>query len=79
MDTVACNQRFSRKGVIMSNNSQQEVTLLFSGGPDSTTLLFDLIDRGYLVHALTYNFGESEGAQERQHAEAVATVRSLLR
>lgn len=44
--------------------SYNEVTLMYSGGPDSTTLLYDLINQGYRVHALTYNFGEMEGSKE---------------
>lgn len=49
----------------------ESVVLLFSGGPDSTTLLYDLVAQGKHVHALTFNFGEAEGWQEREHARAV--------
>ncbi len=32
--------------------------LIFSGGVDSTTLLYDLISQGYEVHALSFNYGQ---------------------
>lgn len=36
------------------------VALLLSGGPDSTTLLYDLLNQGKEIYAVTFNFGETE-------------------
>lgn len=41
------------------------MALLYSGGPGSTVLLYDLLLRGNKVHALTFNFGEQEAGNEK--------------
>ena len=46
-----------------------KVVLLYSGGPDSTTLLYDLCNSGKHVIALTYNYGQIESEQELKHAK----------
>ena len=51
--------------------TNKKVALLFSGGPDSTTLLFDLIDQGREVVALTFDFGEAEGYKELIAAKSI--------
>lgn len=38
--------------------SNKKCVLILSGGMDSGTLLFDLHDQGYDVHALTVNYGQ---------------------
>ncbi|WP_341828318.1 7-cyano-7-deazaguanine synthase [Trueperella pyogenes] len=48
---------------------RRNVALLFSGGPDSTTLLYDLARDGYFVHALHFNFGEKSTKSVHQIAE----------
>lgn len=52
--------------------SKNKVALLLSGGPDSVTLLYDLLAQGHEVVALTYNFGEAEAQNERDAATAIA-------
>ncbi|MFW0155971.1 7-cyano-7-deazaguanine synthase [Rothia sp. P6271] len=49
-----------------------KVALLFSGGPDSTSLLYDLLDQGHEVITFTFNAGEFEAEAERRHAKATA-------
>lgn len=44
---------------------------MFSGGPDSTTLLYDLRAEGRHVHALTFSFGEAESLNERKAAVSI--------
>lgn len=46
--------------------------LLLSGGPDSTLLAHELVAEGKDVLAVTFNFGEAEGAAERRCATSVA-------
>jgi len=36
----------------------EKVVLILSGGMDSTTLLYDLIDQGKEVHTITYDYGQ---------------------
>lgn len=36
----------------------EKVVLILSGGMDSTTLLYDLIDQGKHVYAITYDYGQ---------------------
>ena len=45
--------------------------LILSGGIDSSTLLFHLIDRGYEVHALTFNYGQRH-SKEIEYAKKIA-------
>ena len=42
---------------------------LMSGGPDSTTLLYDLLDQGYKAHCLLYDYGQRH-IKELSFAEA---------
>jgi 7-cyano-7-deazaguanine synthase len=35
-----------------------KAVLILSGGLDSTVLLYDLLSRGYSVHAITFNYGQ---------------------
>ena len=35
-----------------------DVVLILSGGLDSTTLLYDLIDQGVTVHHIGFNYGQ---------------------
>jgi len=37
---------------------KEKVVLILSGGLDSTTLLYDLIDRGYDVRAVSFNYSQ---------------------
>lgn len=52
--------------------TKSKVALLFSGGPDSTTLLYDLVAQGKDVVTVTYNFGEAEGENEQSAAARIA-------
>lgn len=53
--------------------NHNRVALLLSGGPDSTTLLYDLLNQGKEIYAVTFNFGETEGCNESQHAQRIVT------
>lgn len=39
---------------------QMKAVLILSGGLDSTTLLYKLLADGYLVDALTFNYGQKQ-------------------
>ncbi|HIQ50039.1 MAG TPA: 7-cyano-7-deazaguanine synthase, partial [Nanoarchaeota archaeon] len=45
--------------------------LILSGGMDSSTLLFYLLNEGYRVHALTFNYGQRH-AKEIEYATKIA-------
>lgn len=36
----------------------KKAVIIFSGGMDSTTLLYDILNQGYEVHALSFNYGQ---------------------
>lgn len=55
-------------------NPMKEAVIILSGGMDSVTLLYDLLDRGYLVHALTFNYRQRH---RRELLAAKATVELL--
>jgi 7-cyano-7-deazaguanine synthase len=40
-----------------------DVVLILSGGLDSTTLLYDLINQGKTVHALSFNYGQKHSKE----------------
>lgn len=40
-----------------------DVVLILSGGMDSTTLLYDLIDQGKTVHAISFNYGQKHSKE----------------
>lgn len=44
------------------------VVLILSGGVDSTTLLYDLVDQGYNVYALGFNYGQKH-VKELEYAK----------
>lgn len=48
--------------------------LLLSGGADSSTLLYDLINQGKTVIALTFDFGEREGSNEMVAASRICEL-----
>lgn len=54
-------------------NTKDKAVLLLSGGPDSVTLLHDLMSQGVEVTTLTFDFGEKESLQEKEHAQRVAS------
>ncbi|MBT2259800.1 7-cyano-7-deazaguanine synthase [Priestia megaterium] len=47
----------------------EKAVLLFSGGPDSTTLAYWIKEKGYDLNTLTFNFGEEEGEAEQRTAQ----------
>lgn len=52
---------------------KEPAVLLLSGGPDSSTLAFDLVkNQGKKVLALTFNFGEKEAKAEIESAKKIA-------
>ena len=42
-----------------------KAVLIFSGGMDSTTLLYDLIDQGYEVAAVTFDYSQKHKKEIR--------------
>lgn len=40
------------------NVKKRKVVLIFSGGMDSTTLLYDLVDYGYAVYCLSFDYNQ---------------------
>ena len=53
-----------------------KVVLILSGGLDSTTLLYDLIDRGYEVYALSFNYNQKH-LKEVKMAEKTCKILSV--
>ncbi len=51
----------------------------FSGGLDSTTLLYHLRAEGHAVKALSADYGQRHGARENQAAEAIAQLLGVER
>jgi len=47
--------------------------VILSGGMDSTTLLYDTLNRGYKVRALSFNYGQRH-VRELEYAKATCTV-----
>jgi len=45
-----------------------DAVLILSGGVDSTTLLYDLVDQGYNVYALGFNYGQKH-VKELEYAK----------
>jgi len=43
---------------MIEKNNENKVVLIFSGGMDSTTLLYDLIKRNKIVYALSINYNQ---------------------
>jgi 7-cyano-7-deazaguanine synthase len=51
----------------------EKCVLILSGGMDSGTLLFDLMEQGYDIHALTVNYGQRH-AKEIECAKKLAEI-----
>ncbi len=51
----------------------EKIVLILSGGMDSGTLLFDLMEQGYEIHALTINYGQRHG-KEIECAKKLAEI-----
>lgn len=60
----------------MFKKSQEETplraSLVFSGGQDSTTCLYWALDRGYLVHPITFDY-------EQRHRRELEAARNILK
>jgi 7-cyano-7-deazaguanine synthase len=56
--------------------SQHDSVAVFSGGMDSTTLVYDMLQRGYTPHLLSFNYGQRH-AKELGHAKAIAELLGL--
>jgi 7-cyano-7-deazaguanine synthase len=54
---------------------KQKACLIFSGGIDSTTLLYKLLDEGKEVSTVTFNYGQ----RHRPELEAAHTILQLLK
>ncbi len=55
--------------------SSLKAALILSGGLDSTVLLYDLLSKGYFVHALTFNYGQRHS---REIESAVSITFNLI-
>lgn len=54
----------------------EEVVLLLSGGMDSTTLLYYLLEKGYHVHTLTFDYGQKHN-REIESARKIAKINDV--
>lgn len=64
-----------------SNQDIEKAVVLLSGGIDSSVCLAIALDRGYTVHALSFDYGQRhrrELESARQVAEALAVERRLI-
>ena len=50
---------------------KDKAVLILSGGIDSSTLLYHLLDKGYEVHALTFYYGQKH-SKEIEHSKIIA-------
>ena len=66
----------------MNNPIPPKTIHLLSGGLDSTVLLYALKDKGHTLHALFFDYGQPQLAQERlqseHHAAALKVKRSVI-
>jgi 7-cyano-7-deazaguanine synthase len=63
-------------------SERKEAILLLSGGIDSTTVLVDLAFKGYKVHCLIFDYGQSlikEVELSRENAQAMGGVPAVLK
>jgi len=44
---------------------KEKVVIILSGGMDSTTLLYDIVQQGYDVHAISFNYGQKHKKELR--------------
>lgn len=52
----------------------EKCVIILSGGVDSTTLTYDLLNQGYEIHPITYNYGQK---QQPEISAAKATCKAL--
>lgn len=52
-------------------SDRKKAVIILSGGIDSSTLLYHLLDQNYAVHALTFNYGQKH-SREIEHAKLIA-------
>ena len=55
-----------------TNPHSAQAVLILSGGMDSTTLLYDIIDQGYDVHAVTFDY-------RQKHNKEIACAQKICR
>ncbi|MHA2616621.1 MAG: 7-cyano-7-deazaguanine synthase, partial [bacterium JZ-2024 1] len=69
---------FSRKNAPVEFRGKEgkmaKILLMLSGGPDSTTLLADLLNQGHTVRAVVFNYGQNPATQEVVAARAIALL-----
>lgn len=53
--------------------SKRKAVVVFSGGQDSTTCLYDTVNKGFEVHAITFDYGQ----RHRIEIEAARTIAKL--
>lgn len=54
--------------------SEINAVVVFSGGMDSTTLLYRVLDEGYTVHAVSFDYGQ----RHTRELDAARTITALL-
>jgi 7-cyano-7-deazaguanine synthase in queuosine biosynthesis/intein/homing endonuclease len=54
-------------------DKSKKVLLSFSGGMDSTTLLFDLINRGFTVSCISFDYGSKHNKKEISAARSICS------
>ena len=57
-------------------NKNKEAVIILSGGMDSTTLLYDIINQEYQVRALSFNYGQTHN-KELEYAKATCVKLSV--
>ena len=63
----------------VGSRSMVKGVLILSGGIDSSTLLFYLIEKGYEVHALTFNYGQRHLKEIKYAKKVIEYARKIGR
>lgn len=59
----------------------EEAVIILSGGMDSTTLLYDILNQGYRVYALSFDYGQRHGKEiwcAIHHCEKVGIPHKII-
>jgi len=61
----------------MARNNPKAV-VIFSGGLDSTTVLYHAINQGYAIHALTFDYGQKHKIEIDHAREIISLNRNII-